>query len=244
MPDDPVTAGIDLAKKALEVTYPDALRPAAREFGSSAAPVGKELAKAGVTLAKTINVALAPLRGMVWGYEKFEEIVFPELGKRFEQKLHRLVTPKPNIAVPALEAMRYSADEPELRRMYVNLLETAMDKETAEKAHSAFVEIIRQLMPDEARVLEYVAKQGAIRIDYREDEWDQIMLERIVIPSGCRLPHLFSSGFGNLRRLGLIAQDGGGTKTSDAAYAYMKTVIRLTPFGKQFCAACVLPPAS
>ena len=40
------------------------------------------------------------------GNEKFEEIVFPELGKRFEKKLRRLVTPKPNIAVPALEAMR------------------------------------------------------------------------------------------------------------------------------------------
>jgi len=243
MPDDPMTAGIDLAKKALEVAYPDALQPAAKEFGTSAAPAGKELAKAGVTLARTINLALLPLEGMVWGWDKVREIVLPELGKRFEQKLHRLVTPKANVAIPALEAMRYSADEPELQRMYVNLLETAMDRETAEKAHPAFAEIMRQLTPDEARIFEYVAKHELIRIECKADKEHQLLLDKIATPSGCQFPHLFYRALGNLKRLALVDGSSVANGSLDAPPLDIITVVAMTPFGKQFYAACVAPPA-
>lgn len=39
--------------------------------------------------------------------------------------------------------------------MYANLLAAAMDKSTADGAHPAFVEIIKQLTPDEARLIAY-----------------------------------------------------------------------------------------
>ncbi|WKA57149.1 hypothetical protein QWY16_11620 [Planococcus shenhongbingii] len=39
--------------------YEDALQPAAQE-----------LSKGFVVLAKTVNMALAPLSGLVWGYER------------------------------------------------------------------------------------------------------------------------------------------------------------------------------
>lgn len=43
--------------------YKDAVQPAAKE-------IGKGLA----TLAKTINVALSPITGFVWGYEQIENM--------------------------------------------------------------------------------------------------------------------------------------------------------------------------
>ena len=43
-----------------------------------------------------------------------------------------------------------------LRELYANLLATSIDSITAHEAHPAFVEIIRQLTPDEARIVKYI----------------------------------------------------------------------------------------
>jgi len=64
----------------------------------------------------------------------------------------QIVVPKPNVAGPALEALRYTWHEETLSDLYANLLAaSSMDKSTADGAHPAFVEIIRQLTPDEAK---------------------------------------------------------------------------------------------
>ncbi|WP_396047091.1 Abi-alpha family protein [Aeromicrobium sp. UC242_57] len=44
-------------------------------------------------------------------------------------------TPKPNVAMPALEALAYSVEEAELKEMYLNLLARASDKRTSSLAH-------------------------------------------------------------------------------------------------------------
>lgn len=64
-----------------------------------------------------------------------------------------LTEPKPNIAVPAMHALGYSLDEPELKAMYLNLIATATDNRVADHAHPSFVEVIRQLTGEEARLL-------------------------------------------------------------------------------------------
>lgn len=69
----------------------------------------------------------------------------------------RIVTPDLTVAGPAVEALKFAGHKEELREMYASLLATSMDRETAEKAHPAFVEIIKQLTQDEARILNMVA---------------------------------------------------------------------------------------
>jgi len=65
----------------------------------------------------------------------------------------RLCEPKLSIAGPTLEALKYTFDEESLREMYVNLLASSMDCDRAPSAHPAFVEIIKQLSPFDAKFL-------------------------------------------------------------------------------------------
>src|SRR5438067_1583992 len=96
--------------------YEDALHPGMQEAG-----------KAIQTLGKTVNVALAPLRGLIWGYEQIEKFLVTALAKKLENTPpEEVVTPKANVAGPAIEALRFTANEPTLREMYAQLLATGM----------------------------------------------------------------------------------------------------------------------
>ena len=57
------------------------------------------------------------------------------------------------IAGPLLDAMKYCGAEKHLREIFANLLTTSMDARTVATAHPAFVEMAKQLSPDEARML-------------------------------------------------------------------------------------------
>lgn len=70
-----------------------------------------------------------------------------------------LRAPPPSVAVPAMQALGYSLDEPDLKEMYLNLLATATDDRKSEKAHPSFAEIIKQLSPREAGLLPLVLRQ-------------------------------------------------------------------------------------
>jgi Abortive infection alpha len=61
----------------------------------------------------------------------------------------RLLEPRLDIAVPALEAIRYSA----LKREFALLIASTMDPARTDKAHPAFVEFLRQLTQDEVNLV-------------------------------------------------------------------------------------------
>jgi hypothetical protein len=69
-----------------------------------------------------------------------------------------LTTPKPSVAVPAMNGLSLSLEEPSLKEMYLNLLATATDGRRTEDAHPSFADIIRQLSADEAEMLVSVLK--------------------------------------------------------------------------------------
>lgn len=46
--------------------------------------------------------------------------------------------------------------------MFANLVETSMDAQTTKYAHPGFVRVIEHLTPDEARLLEWMAKRAYI----------------------------------------------------------------------------------
>lgn len=128
--------------KAIPV-YDDVVQPAAKEIG-----------KGLQTVAKTIHVALAPVSALVWGYEQIKDFVSTKVAERLKNvKTEDIVTPKPNVAGPVLEALRYTGHENSLSDLYANLLAASMDKNTASNAHPAFAEIIKQLTPDEAKLV-------------------------------------------------------------------------------------------
>ena len=188
--------------KAIPV-YEDAVQPAAKE-------IGKTLE----TVAKTVNVALAPVKGLIWGYEQLEGFVSKKVSEKLTNTPEAdIVTPKPNVAGPALEALRYAGHEDDLSELYANLLAASMDRLTSNSAHPSFVEILKQLTPDEAKILKYFTHQipfPILRIR-REQTGAQRggtdlypYFSTLGEQSGCEHPSNTPAYLDNLTRLGLI----------------------------------------
>jgi hypothetical protein len=97
----------DAAKGILEATpiYQDALQPAAQQMG-----------KALETVGKAVNAALAPVGALIWGYDRIRDWLVPALEARLATTpSDRIVTPRPTIAGPAIEALRFAGHEESLR---------------------------------------------------------------------------------------------------------------------------------
>jgi hypothetical protein len=202
----------DAARGILEATpvYQDALQPAARQVG-----------KALETVGKAVNVALAPIGALIWGYEKIRDWLVPALEARLARTPpDRIVTPRPTLAGPAIEALRFAGHDESLRDLYANLLATAMDADTAHTAHPAFVEMLKQLSPDEARLVAHIADAENVRIAYIDLTSEVITAEgepsylgganvlsrfsTLGEEAGCAFPELTPSYLDNLERLGIL----------------------------------------
>ncbi|WP_145568059.1 DUF4393 domain-containing protein [Yersinia mollaretii] len=130
--------------KAVPV-YQDVLQPAAQEVGSALQ-----------TVAKTVHIVLAPVSAMVWGYDKIKDFISTKVAEKLKDvPPENLISPKPNVAGPALEALKYIGHDESLSNLYANLLASSMNKDTANSAHPSFVDIIKQLTSDEAKLLNY-----------------------------------------------------------------------------------------
>jgi len=115
---------------------------------------------------------LAPVSALVWGYDIIKDFVSTRVAEKLRDvPPENIVTPKPNVAGPILESLRYTGHEETLREMYANLLAASMNKATASSAHPAFAEIIRQLVPDEARVLSYLSLHRSVPLITARNEY-------------------------------------------------------------------------
>ncbi len=76
--------------------YEDAIRPLAKETG-----------KALQTVGRTVNAALLPVRGLVWGIEQIEDFVQSKVSRKLENTpVEKICSPDPAVAGPALESLR------------------------------------------------------------------------------------------------------------------------------------------
>jgi hypothetical protein len=229
---DAIEAVTGLAK-AVPV-YQDLLQPSAIEIGTN--------------LQKAIHMALAPISGMVWGYEKIEEFVKVSVARRLEQvPLERIKTPLPQIAGPTLEALKYTGHDENLREMFSKLLATAIDEKTAMTAHPSFVEIIRQLSSDEAKICKLLKRShlDSPVVNILEKTGDN--RERIYVlnfstlgyEAGCHFPKMIQRYLDNLDRLALIDVRFDRWIVDDNAYSviefhsdYCEIIQKLTDTGK------------
>lgn len=212
-----------VTKGALESVpiYPDALQPAAKELGKTLE-----------TAMRLVNAALAPVRGLIWSFEKAETYVYEKVGKKLELlPADQIVPPSPVIAVPAVQALMLTAGEPTLGELYANLLATAMDKSTAEDAHPGFVELIKQMNSDEAKLFQKFGSLGSlpcIRMKIRDA--DGKGFEQTLIPlftnagevSGCERTDKSDTYVTNLQRLGLLNITFESYYSDDGKYAVLR----------------------
>lgn len=163
-------------------------------------------------IPRAIHAALQPLE--MWTMQREYNIVATK--KLLEMKLEKvdpakISSPEPYVAVPALQAISYCMDNEELRNMYANLLAKSMTDNERDGVHPCFVEIIKQLCPDEAKILRHIMGSEVLPIiDLRaeNDKFEGIDLIRNYSDVGyvcqCEVPNRVDEYIDNLVRLGLL----------------------------------------
>jgi hypothetical protein len=204
-------------------------------------PVAKQLGKSFETVGKLVNVALAPVGLLVWGYDKCENFINTKVADRLKNvPPEEIIPPKPNVAGPAIEALRYAGHEESLSDMYANLLATAMDKNIADTAHPAFVEIIKQLTPDEARLMNLFMQQRpfpiiTVRAEHINEVGGITIAHHLSVfgeQAGVTVQNLVPAYLGNLDRLGLISIRDGESYTAADLYAELEKSEQVQHFVK------------
>jgi hypothetical protein len=202
--------------KAIPV-YQDTLQPSAKQIGKSLE-----------TVTKTVNIALAPIKALVWGYEKIEEFISSSVSEKLKNVPHENIsTPPPQIAGPAIEALRFSGHDINLRELYANLLANAMDATTIHQVHPGFVEIIKNMTSDEALVMQcFVQLQPFPLIDVNAQHKDRESgfavfksnYSHIHKHVTLQLPHFVPAYLDNLCRLGILEIPSGQHITNQNTY--------------------------
>lgn len=196
--------------------YQDAVQPAAKEIGKGLQVV-----------AKAVNAALTPVEGLIWGVEQIRDFVRDRVAKKLEAvPPEDIQQPKAHIAVPAIDALRYTGTEDGLSELYANLLATSMDKATAYRAHPGFVDMIKNMCPDEARIMRFFAGTPFsalvnIRSVSNADSSFQVRhrhVSLIGVDAQCQFPALTANYLDNLERLGLVKIETMLRMQSDELY--------------------------
>ena len=142
---------LEIAKEVASEAYKDGLKPTIQE-------TGKLLGR----IPRTINSLFSPIDIWITKREYKVEEVKAILAKKLKDVSEdKLTTPEPYIAVPAIEAISYSMDNEQLKNMYANLLARAMLKSEQSKVHPSFVEIIKQLSPNDALLFKEIMEREA-----------------------------------------------------------------------------------
>lgn len=196
-------------------------------------PVAQEVGKALKTIGGVINVALSPISLMVYGFEKIQGQLQNRLEKRLSMVLpENIVSPPLQIVGPLIEKYKYIYDNENLSEMFINLLAKSMDKDTIEKAHPSFVNIISELSSDEAKLIKHIyGKEVLPKLDVKLElpvgGYKYIITNFSLLGNDANLayPELTPSYLNNLERLNIIYCSSGGlqeTYTDKNCYKLLK----------------------
>jgi hypothetical protein len=178
-----------------------------------ATPAAKEI---GITLANIFYVIFTPINYHVErlrirhteNLKQYQKDIQKELIKIPEEKL---IEPSLNIVGPALDASRFYIEQEDIRKMFAKLIAFSMNIDTYTRVHPAFIEIIKQLLPDEAKIVKAISNKDNCRyiaITGNTKDGSLVTLIKnfsmIGITAACAHPELLESYFDNLERLGLI----------------------------------------
>lgn len=166
---------------------------------------------------------------------------FPQLRREALDELYKLVSeklgsintgsiipPKARIAVPTLQNASIT-EESEIRELYANLLANSMNSVVKDGVHPGFVEIIKQLNPDEAKILRYMSFHTTIptiTLRYEDEDGSGIEIVKNFSDAGetaaCEFPMQINTYFDNLIRLGLLESSTFSSLTDKSRYEPIK----------------------
>lgn len=209
---------VESAKEVAKEVYGDALKPAVKSVGNIIA-----------LPFQAIDAALSKPKLWVaekqYNYERTRELLAEKLKNVPEEDI---VPPENYVAIPALQQISYCFDSDELRDMYANLLASSMKKDKKWSVHPAFVDIIKQLTPDEAKLLKaFVAKTSVnypiidihMHMSKKTDGYIVLLSNYTnIAESVCDCPENISAYLDNLSRLEIISIDKISSLTDKSEY--------------------------
>ena len=213
-------------------------------------PIVKPVAETVSLLPRAIQAALTPVEQ--WIEERRYNLA--ETKKLLQQKLEKIpleqiVSPEAHIAVPAIQYISYCMDNEELRNMYANLLANSMNSFMKNDIHPAFIEIIKQLCPDEAKIMKvfyqtsnYIPTISVIKTNSKKEKENIIVdFSNLGEIAACDYPFEITKYFNNLIRLGLIERGPYASYMSNTSYydqlinhPYIQDIKNNTKLGEKF----------
>ena len=133
---------------------------------------------------RTIGAGLSDIFELIFAGPKTLNAYVQHKISQFKQELEngiekipndKRVEPPLNIVGPALEAARFYINEDEIRSLFTNLIVCSMHEDKCNSVHPAFVEIIKQLKPIDAKVFSLLVSNnnyGVANIIYIYDTHD------------------------------------------------------------------------
>lgn len=128
-------------------------------FYSDLRPIVQPVTKC---IGAVLDLAVSP----VLYYSQKAQINFKHRLEQYEKKMEVVKEEDrcevhPEIGVPIMQVLHYTTND-EIAELFTNLLASASVIDLAGNAHPAFVEIIKQLSPDEALIVQFLKKEQQI----------------------------------------------------------------------------------
>lgn len=210
----------EIVKQSGEVLskgYDDLVHP-------SAVPVGEMIS----FLPRTIRIGLSRWEKWIINGEESLRLTAEALRDKVENiPEEKQCEPEPYVAVPAIQQIAYCFDSEELRDMYANLLASSMNIDKKWEVHPGYVDIIKQITPDEAKILKFcpfnsLVYKPLINLQVKKDgaKGEVTLLRNYsnIADVVCEHPERISQYLENLNRLKLIHIPDDMRITDDAFY--------------------------
>lgn len=155
-----------------------------------------------------------------------------EYAKKLEKiPEEKVIEVHPQIGVPVFQKLSYTTNQ-DIANLFINLLATASNIDTADLAHPGFENVVSQLSPDEAKIIQYL--RGHDDIQYCEwkayaakgEGYNTLLPYSTLIPVRVKLdfPQNVHAYYANLVRLGILVDRVDVYRVSNAEYDEIKRV--------------------
>lgn len=214
---------LSVAKETAKDVYADTVQPTAKNVGGFFG-----------TLSGFFNhVVMYPLKKLNIRYEQ-KAIAFE---KEMEHKYNSIpekerVEPQLHIVGPTMESLKYNIMDDDLAELFSNLLVSDMDIRTQNLCTPAFVKVVEQLSPADARVFKTIFNECAkaeiipiCKVDLCKIDDEKRKIRKEYLPLylvGIEVdklnPNDVSKSLQNLERLGLLTIDFLKWRSDDEVY--------------------------
>ncbi len=211
------------------------------DFYSDVRPVVKSLCTLADTIIGSVNAVLSPVQiGAEIVKAKKEEFIKKVVNKTSSIPNDQLVSPNLAIVGPTLENAKYSYQDETLSDLYTSLLSASVDIQKQSLCYRAFLNVINQISPIEARLIKLLFKNTPRQyyplatLKIQKGLGYGVVYENLSDIHFESLTELdISSIVSNIHRLGVIFIDNFNFVEPQAKYNYVTTSSTYVDYSRQ-----------